>query len=138
MIKPSRKKAKPVGIKNPILASDEKPERGRKKKGLPPGRTLESAENQLVGLAVDVARQQMQSGTASAQVIVHFLKLGSSLARLEQEKLTGENELLRAKTESLKSQKKIEDLYLNALQAMRSYSGNTNLPDEASSSEDED
>jgi len=98
-----------------------------KKKGLPPGRTLESVENQLVGLAIDLAREQIEKGTASSQVITHFLKLGSSTARLEIEKMQRENELLKAKTDALKSQKKTEDLYRKALSAMRSYTGSIPL-----------
>ena len=134
MVRTSRKKAKPIGVKNPLIVDET---RGRKKKGLPPGRTLESVENQLVAMATDLARYQMGNGTASSQVITHFLKLGSSQARLETEKLRRENELLAAKTDSLKSQKKVEDLYINALSAMRSYSGGTKLPDDESSIEDD-
>lgn len=88
-----------------------------------PAKTFESRENQLIALAVDLAEKQLSDGTASAQVIAHYLKLGSTKERLEKQKLVTENELLKAKTESLKSQKKIEDLYLNAITAMRSYSG---------------
>jgi hypothetical protein len=94
-----------------------------KKKGLPPGRTLESVENQLVGLAAELAKRQLEEGTASSQVITHFLKLGSSQARLETEKLRNENLLLAAKTDALKSQKNTESLYLEAISAMRRYSG---------------
>ena len=65
----------------------------------------------------------MQEGTASSQVITHYLKLGSTKERLEKEKLERENELLRAKTEALESAKHVEELYANALEAMRSYSG---------------
>lgn len=88
-----------------------------------PARNLQSRENQLISLAVDLAEKQLSEGTASSQVITHYLKLGSTKERLEKQKLVTENELLKAKTESLKSQKKIEDLYLNAIAAMRSYSG---------------
>lgn len=65
----------------------------------------------------------MQEGTASSQVITHYLRLGSTKERLEKEKLERENELLRAKTEALESAKHVEELYANALEAMRSYSG---------------
>lgn len=82
----------------------------------------EARENQLIALAVDLAEKQLKEGTASSQVITHYLKLGSTKERLEKEKLQKENELLRAKTESLQSAKRVEELYANALQAMRSYS----------------
>lgn len=88
-----------------------------------PGKSLEARENQLIGLAVDLAEQQLSAGTASSQVITHYLKLGSTMERLEKEKLIQENKLLKAKTEALQSQKKVEELYINALNAMRSYSG---------------
>ena len=88
-----------------------------------PAKTLEARENQLISLAVDLAEKQLSEGTASSQVITHYLKLGSTVERLEKEKLTRENELLNAKTEALKSVKKVEDLYRNALNAMRTYSG---------------
>lgn len=89
-----------------------------------PARTLEARENQLISLAVDLAEKQLSEGTASAQVIAHYLKLASTRERLEKEKLMKENELLKAKTDSLHSAKKIEDLYANALNSMRRYSGN--------------
>jgi hypothetical protein len=90
-----------------------------------PAKTIEARENQLISRAVDLAEKQLSNGTASAQVITHYLKLGSTKERLEKEKLARENELLRAKTEALHSAKKIEELYVNALNAMRSYSGRT-------------
>lgn len=89
-----------------------------------PGLTPEARENQMISLAVNLAEKQLQEGTASSQVITHFLKLGSSKAELEREKLAMENELIKAKTEALQSQKRVEELYLNALNAMKNYSGN--------------
>ena len=83
----------------------------------------EARENQMIALAVDLAEQQLLDGTATSQVITHYLKLGSTKERLEKEKLERENELLRARTESLQSMKHIEELYTNALKAMRKYSG---------------
>ena len=78
-------------------------------------------ENQLIALAIDRAEQQLLDGTASSQVITHYLKLGSTKDRLEREKLERENELLKAKTESIQSMQRIEELYKNALDAMRNY-----------------
>lgn len=88
-----------------------------------PALTPEARENQMIALAVDLAEQQLLDGTATSQVITHYLKLGSTKERLEKEKLERENELLRARTESLQSMKHIEELYTNALKAMRKYSG---------------
>ena len=83
----------------------------------------------MVSLAVDLAEKQLLEGTASSQVITHYLKLGSTKEKLEKEKIEEENKLLRAKTESLQSQKNIEELYAEALNAMRNYSGEGD-PDE--------
>lgn len=109
-----------------IKKSCEEPvKRGR------PGLTPESREGQLVSLAINLAEQQLRAGTASSQVITHYLKLGSTQAKLEKEKLERENELLRAKTEALKSAKEIGKLYENAIMAMKRYSGNTNNEEDA-------
>lgn len=88
-----------------------------------PALSVEARENQMISLAVDLAEKQLREGTASSQVITHFLKLGTSRAELEKERLVHENELLRAKTEALQSSKHSEELYLNAIKAMRNYSG---------------
>ena len=83
----------------------------KKKKKLAPAKTLEAREKQLISLAVDLAEEQLIKGTASSQVITHFLKLGSTRDRVEQENLKERNKLLRAQTEALQSEKKVEELY---------------------------
>jgi hypothetical protein len=88
-----------------------------------PATTIEGRENQIASLALDVAERQLLDGTASAQVVTHFLKLASTREQLEQERLSRENELLRAKVEQLGSMKRIEELYQSALNAMRTYAG---------------
>ncbi len=88
-----------------------------------PALTPEARENQLISLAIDLAEKQLVEGTASSQVITHYLKLGSSKEKLEQEMLEKRKDLLEAQTQSLKSVQKIEELYENALNAMRNYSG---------------
>ena len=88
-----------------------------------PALTPEARENQLISLAVDLVEQRLIDGTASSQETTHFLKLGSIKNRLEMEKLEEENRLLKAKTESIQSQKRVEELYAEALNAMRSYAG---------------
>ena len=91
-----------------------------------PALTPEARENQLISLAVDLVEQRLINGTASSQETTHFLKLGSMKNRLEMEKLEEENKLLKAKTESIQSQKRVEELYLEALNAMRNYAGQGN------------
>ena len=86
-----------------------------------PALSPEARENQLISLAVDLAEKQLIEGTASAQVITHYLKLATVKEQLEREKLAKENELLRAKTEAIQSAQRVEELYANALDAMRSY-----------------
>ena len=88
-----------------------------------PGMSVEARENQLISLAVDLAEKQLMEGTASSQVITHYLKLGSTKERIEKEILEKQKELIEAKTEALHSAKRIEELYSNALIAMRNYRG---------------
>lgn len=85
--------------------------------------TPEGRENQLISMAADLAERQMREGTASAQVITHFLKLGSTRERLEQQKMRYETQLLQAKKEHMDSTVRQEELYKEALRAMSDYNG---------------
>lgn len=93
-----------------------------------PATTPEDREKQVVAAAIDLAEEQIRTGTASSQVITHFLKLGSTREQLEQERLAHENELTRVKIEAMESQKRVEAMYKEALDAMRSYAGQEPLP----------
>ena len=88
-----------------------------------PARTPEARENQLIALAIDQAEKQLRDGTASSQVITHFLKLGSSRERMEKE-------LAQAKTETLESGKRMTELFEQAMDALRGYRGDTDEEDE--------
>ena len=88
-----------------------------------PAISPEARENQMISLAMDLAEQQLRDGTASSQLITEFVKRGSTKARLEKEILKEQKELMAAKTESIQSAKRVEELYTNALNAMRRYSG---------------
>lgn len=101
-----------------------------KSKDIRPALTPEARENQLIYLATELAEQQLRDGTASSQVITHYLKLGSTKERIEKEILEKQKELITAKTESLQSSKRIEELYTNAIAAMRKYSGHGGDEDE--------
>lgn len=92
-------------------------------KKMRPALTPEARESQMISLAMDLAEQQLRDGTASSQLITEFVKRGSTKARLEQEILEEQKELIEAKTQSLQSAQRIEELYANALDAMRNYSG---------------
>ena len=88
-----------------------------------PALTPEGQESQMVALAMDCAEKQLREGTASSQVITHFLKLGSMRESLERERLIEENKLLRAKTEALEAQKESKIQYEQILKALRNYNG---------------
>lgn len=103
-----------------------------------PARTPEAREGEMVALAHDLAEEQIRGGTASSQVITHFLKLGSSREQLEQERLAHENELLQVKIQQIESQARVEELYMQALQAMQTYSGNEPLQIEPGEEDGED
>lgn len=103
----------------------EEPETRRK-----PATTPEARELELVSMAHDLAETQIREGSASSQVLTHFLKLGSSRERLEQQRLEHENELTKVKIEAIESQQRIEELYTEAIKAMRSYAGAEPQPGE--------
>lgn len=104
----------------------------------PPATTPEERENQLISAAVDLAENQLRSGEASAQVITHYLKLGSSRERLEQQRLKNEVALLETKREMMESEKRVETLIADALHAMQSYSGHSSPEEESEYNEYED
>lgn len=89
----------------------------------PPAKTLEGRENQMIALAVDLAEEQLRNGTASSQVITHYLRLGSTRNKLELEKIRHENAMLEAKTKAYQNSEDVKKLMEDALNAMRSYSG---------------
>lgn len=89
----------------------------------------ENEEAQCIALAMDLVRQRLIDGTASSQETTHFLKLGSTKAKLELEMLELEKKLTVAKTEKIESEKRSEEMFERAIRAMRNYSGNGD-PDE--------
>jgi hypothetical protein len=107
------------GGRVPARRKGSEPNRTR----LKPATTPEARETQLISQAIDLAEQQIREGSASSQVLTHFLKLGSTREQLEQQRLEHENELTKVKIEAIESQKRVEELYTEALQAMRSYAG---------------
>ena len=88
-----------------------------------PALTPESDENQMISLAMDLVRQRLIDGTASSQETTHFLKLGSTKARLENKLLEAQTEMALAKKEALQSQKRMDELYAEAIKAMKNYAG---------------
>ncbi len=98
-------------------------------KKIRPALTPEARENQMISLAIDLAEKQLLEGTASSQVITHYLKLGSTREKLEKERLEEENNLLRAKVRAIDSTDEIKDLYKDAIDAFRIYSGQNDKED---------
>ena len=95
-----------------------------------PALTPEARENQLISLAVDLAEKQLREGTASSQVITHYLKLGSTKERIEKEILEKQKDLIDAKTQNLKSMERQEQMYAEALKTFRGYSGHGDEEDD--------
>ena len=93
------------------------------KKKIRPALTPEARENQMIALAMDLVEERLANGTASSQETTHFLKLATSKAQLEKEKLRMETELMAAKKKAVDSQQEIKELYEGALRAMRTYGG---------------
>ena len=109
-----------------VKSSKSEPSR----KSIRPALTPEARENQMISLAIDLVEKRLLDGSASSQETTHFLKLGSMKNRLEMEKLQEENRLLKARTEALQSAKRVEELYSEAIKAMRRYSGQGSDDDE--------
>ena len=105
---------------------ETKKKTGKTIKKRPPAMTPEAKEKELIGLAVDLAEKKLRDGTAPTQVIVHYLKLANERNELELDLLERKTQLIGAQIESLETAKHIEELYENAIEAMRIYSGNRN------------
>lgn len=88
-----------------------------------PAQTPEDRELQLIALSMDEAERQILRGDVSAQVLTHFLRLGSTRNALEEQKLAHETELLRHRTAALESQQRIEEKYEAAMEAFAKYKG---------------
>lgn len=86
-----------------------------------PAITPEGREDQMIAYAINLAEEQLRNGTASSQVITHYLKLGSMRERMEKKKLQEEIKLLEAKTEAIKADREKNDLYAQVIEAIRTY-----------------
>lgn len=112
------------------MARIRKPNVSESTKRRRPALTPEARENQLIALATDLVEKRLIEGTASSQETTHFLKLAGRKSRLEIERQELENELIKARTEALQSSKRIEELYANAINAMRKYNGQDDSDDD--------
>lgn len=102
-----------------------KPKRSARK----PASTPQERENLMINLAEKQAERQLKEGTASSQVILHYLKLGSEREALEREKLRNENQLIAAKKQALDDSKERAKMYESAIEAMARYSGEKKIED---------
>ena len=112
------------------MANVKKVSDSKESKKMRPALTPEARESQLIYLATELAEKQLREGTASSQVITHYLKLGSSKERIEKEILEKQKELISAKTKALADAADIKEMYTEAIKAMRRYSGNGDADDE--------
>lgn len=115
-----------MGKKATPTSSGDKPKRVKR---VPPALTAEGRENHLISLAYDLVEQRLLNGTATSQETTHFLKMGSLKERKELEIMEKQKELLDAKAEALASSKRIEELYSNAIEAMKAYHGGSSDDD---------
>ena len=102
----------------------------KKKDQLRPAMSAEAVENRLISKAYKAVEQRIESGTATAAELTHFLRLGSVKEQLELEKLRKENELLKAKTESIRSQEEGKEMYEKAIKAFGRYSGHPDIDED--------
>lgn len=101
----------------------ESPPKQRSQRRSKPARTPKARENQLINLAVDLAERQLRDGTATSQVITHFLKLATVREQYEVEKLRADLKLSEAKAKAIEAQENKGTLYEKAIEAFKSYSG---------------
>jgi hypothetical protein len=95
-----------------------------------PAKTVEARENQMIHAAVELAAKRLADGTATDQVVLFYLKLGSTREVLEKERIVNENLLSLAKVEAIKSGKRTEELFAEAIEAVRSYNGTPESTDD--------
>lgn len=105
------------------MATGRKDSEEKVQRRSPPAVGLEAREDQMIGLAVEQAEEMLRAKRAPTQIVVHYLKLGTTKNQLEKEKLRKENILLEAKASAIESAIRSEELYTRAIEAMREYSG---------------
>lgn len=89
-----------------------------------PAKSIEGREQQMIALAMDLAEKKLRDGTASNMLICHFLRYGSTQNKLEQEDKKADVELKKAKVESIHAQRATEEMFAEAISALKGYQGN--------------
>lgn len=87
------------------------------------GASPEAIENEMIALAYREVEYRIRTHKATAPELVHFLKMGSEKERLEREKLETEMKLQKVKADAIESGRHMEELYEDAINAMKLYSG---------------
>lgn len=123
MAGPGRPRKSTALVAKPRKVYDSEIEPDQPQRRLPLARTPEAREAQLAALAYDLAEKQFLDGTASSQVMVHFLKVGSTREKVELQKAKQETLLVEAKVKDLANVEEMKKLYEDAMNAMRGYSG---------------
>ena len=88
-----------------------------------PPRTEEEEEKRAGSYAMDLAIKQLREGTASSQIIVHFLRINSQKEQAELRKIQKEIELLEAKKKSIEAGEEQDKKYEEVVKAISSYAG---------------
>lgn len=120
------------------MASDIKSKTSPKKSGRAPAMSVEAHQNQMISLANKCAEEQLRKGTASSQIICHYLKMSSEKERLAIEREKAELELVKAKTKAIQSSEKMESMFAKALSAFSTYRGETDRAGDEDGDEDEE
>lgn len=82
----------------------------------------QAMESKMISLALKQAQKQLEQGTASSQIVTHFLRLGSTRAQIELEELQLKNRLLEEKIVAEQSGQRLNEMFQEVLEALRSYS----------------
>lgn len=101
-----------------------------------PAKTPEARENQLIALAVDETEKRLRNGTISSQLLAILLKLATTKAQLELEKLRSDIALQKAKEQEIEDKASNSDLYAEALKAFRGYKGDISSEEDDYDEED--
>lgn len=88
-----------------------------------PPRSEEEEQKLACGYAMDLAIKWLKEGTAPAQVVTHFLKVGSLKEQAELEKTRHEIELLQAKKKAIEMDAEQDKKYEEVIRAISSYAG---------------
>ena len=107
------------------MPTDIKEPKAKQKSGKSPAMSVEAHDNRMISLASKCAEKQLRDGTASSQIICHYLKMGSAKEKLAIEREKAELELIKAKTKSIQSQEHMDILFSKAIKAMSMYKGDT-------------